>query len=396
MSNHFDGRLIPLEAFRGMAAFIVLLHHFFLGFSPLTTGLLDVARDADSLIGNPLFVFVNGTGAVSFFFTLSGFVLCWSLVRKPQPGKIIHAALKRWPRLALLVLLSTLISCTLFKLNLYYFDQAAQVSGSPWLSSFAYAGWTPEFEPSYLSAFVQGVTTFLTGVVTYNTNLWTMQPEFIGSLLVYLLAYLCVSRWQNSGQLLRLSWVAVFFFIFLKKLFPFVMGVMCCVHLLQAPRKSSWLASGLCMLLGLYGLGYMIPAEWYAWVQYLPDFWQKRSQTLLHTAGSLLIIYATMTNGQLFALFNGRLCQWLGRLSFTLYLIHVLVICSVSSYVYLLFTDHGWATHWVLWGTLLITIVGSVAASLPLSMLDDWWVRQVNQWVKRWWPVDSAPRTDAA
>jgi peptidoglycan/LPS O-acetylase OafA/YrhL len=31
MSNQLDGRLIPLEALRGMAAFIVLVHHFFFG-----------------------------------------------------------------------------------------------------------------------------------------------------------------------------------------------------------------------------------------------------------------------------------------------------------------------------------------------------------------------------
>jgi peptidoglycan/LPS O-acetylase OafA/YrhL len=386
MSNQLDGRLIPLEALRGMAAFIVLVHHFFLGFSPLTTGLLDVARDAHSLIGNPLFVFVNGTGAVSFFFTLSGFVLCWSLVRHPQPGKIAQAAIKRWPRLALLVLLSTLISCTLFKLDLYFFDQAAKVSASPWLAEFGYAGWTPAFEASYLSAAIQGITTFVTGVVTYNTNLWTMQPEFVGSMVVYGLAHWRVSRLQNGHQLLGMGLVAVFFLIFLKKLFPFVLGVMLCVQLLRVPAKSRLWVSGLCMLVGLYALGYMIAADWYAWVQYLPRFWQDRSQTLLHTFGSLLIIYATMTNEQIFQGLNGRLCQWLGRLSFPLYLVHGLVIYSISSYVFLLSSGSGLATHWVLAGTFLITVLVSVLSSLPLSVLDEWWVRQVNQTVKRWWP----------
>ena len=60
-------RLIPLEATRGIAALIVIVHHFFLGFAPQVTGLLPELRTPSSIIGNWYYVFFSGDAAVNFF-----------------------------------------------------------------------------------------------------------------------------------------------------------------------------------------------------------------------------------------------------------------------------------------------------------------------------------------
>lgn len=159
-AEHGNNRLIPLEAYRGIAAFIVLIHHFFLGFSPYTTGLLEQLRNKDSFIGQPFFALFNGTAAVGFFFTLSGFVLCWSYFNHENPQKLLLAFIKRFPRLAATVTITTVGSYFLFRLNLYYFHEASKISLSPWLDAFA-NGLTPGFEPSFIDSIVQGVTTFL-------------------------------------------------------------------------------------------------------------------------------------------------------------------------------------------------------------------------------------------
>ena len=44
-------KLIPLEAMRGLAAIIVLIHHVLLGFAPYISGLLPQARNANSFVG---------------------------------------------------------------------------------------------------------------------------------------------------------------------------------------------------------------------------------------------------------------------------------------------------------------------------------------------------------
>jgi peptidoglycan/LPS O-acetylase OafA/YrhL len=70
--QYSGNRLIPLEGFRGIAAFIVLMEHFFLAFSPYTTGKIDILRNTESIIGQWFYVFFNGTAAVIFFFHFLG------------------------------------------------------------------------------------------------------------------------------------------------------------------------------------------------------------------------------------------------------------------------------------------------------------------------------------
>lgn len=377
-------RLIPLEAYRGIAAFIVVVHHFFLGFSPTTTGLLAETRRADSLIGQPYFAFFNGTGAVSFFFTLSGFVLCWSYFNRENPGTLLLAFLKRFPRLVGVVTLTTVLSWALFKLGLYYFNDAAKVSASPWLASFAGAGLTPEFQPTFEEAFFQGLTTFFTGKSHYNSNLWTMQLEFFGSMVVYMLASFIATvlgyRYRLYAAIILLS-SALYYS---QHIFPFVAGVFLSSYL---AKKKVAIPTGASLLLigaGLYLLGYMIPKKSYSWVLLLPEALPTHfHQVPMHTLGALAIIFATLANRNVFDGLSGSFFRFLGQISFPLYLVHGLVICSLSSWVYLQMMARGYDSTTTLLVVFGVTAAGSVVASLPLSRFDDWWVTQVNA-VGRW------------
>jgi peptidoglycan/LPS O-acetylase OafA/YrhL len=96
MGIKYSHRLIPLEAARGIAAAIVVVRHYFLAFAPITR---------ESLVGFWYFAFINGTGAVNFFFVLSGLVLYWGFFRTGDIKKLKIALLKRLPRLAAPVLI---------------------------------------------------------------------------------------------------------------------------------------------------------------------------------------------------------------------------------------------------------------------------------------------------
>jgi peptidoglycan/LPS O-acetylase OafA/YrhL len=104
-------RLIPLEATRGIAAIIVLIHHFYLAFMPLKK---------EAMEGHWYYIFFNGTGAVYFFFVLSGFVLCWSYFHTGNLNLLKVALFKRLPRLAAPVLITTCTSFMLFYFGLYF------------------------------------------------------------------------------------------------------------------------------------------------------------------------------------------------------------------------------------------------------------------------------------
>lgn len=376
-------RLIPLEAYRGIAAFIVLIHHFFLGFSPSTTGLLLETRRADSMIGHPYFVFFNGTGAVSFFFTLSGFVLCWSYFNHEDQGKLLLAFLKRFPRLVGVVTVTTVTSWALFKFGLYHFNDAAKVSGSPWLASFAGAGLTPQFQPNFMSAVSQGLTTFFTGSSYFNSNLWTMKPEFFGSMVVYMLASFIATvlgyRYRVYAAIILLASA-----LYINQhIFPFVAGVFLSSYLAKKKVAIPTFASLLMIGAGLYLLGYMIPEKSYLWVSLLPALPTRLHAVCMHTLGALAIIFATMANRKVFERMSGSFFRTLGQLSFPLYLVHVLIICSLSSWVYLEMMARGSDSTTTLIVVFGVTAVGSVAASLPLARFDDWWVAKVNAVVRK-------------
>jgi peptidoglycan/LPS O-acetylase OafA/YrhL len=382
MPPYHDHRLVPLEAYRGIAACIVLVHHFFLGFSPLTTGLLPQVRDADSLIGAPYFFLFNGLGAVYFFFTLSGFVLGWSYFRRGDPAILLRAFVKRLPRLAGIVTLITVSSWALFATGLYVFTPAAELSGSPWLASFAGAG-TPPFEVGFVDALLQGLTTFFTGQATYNTNLWTMRPEFMGSLLVYLLAafiavVLAFRHLLAAGTLLA---IAALYQDAL--LFPFVIGVFCAARLARRPPVWPLPVALAVIVLGLYLLGYMIPEQSYRWVAWLPQGPADRMQTLLFTAGAICLIVATMASRPLYALLDRAPFRLLGLLSFPLYLVHIPVICSLSSALYLWLHAQGVGGTAQLVAVFAVTVLATVGLSLPLLRFDRWWVALVDAGARR-------------
>jgi peptidoglycan/LPS O-acetylase OafA/YrhL len=87
--------LVELEALRGLAAIVVLIHHFMLGFTPRFHGYL-YPDQPFSLMGTPAFALINGSGAVAIFFVLSGFVLSGGLFKSRSLRGALISAVKRW------------------------------------------------------------------------------------------------------------------------------------------------------------------------------------------------------------------------------------------------------------------------------------------------------------
>jgi peptidoglycan/LPS O-acetylase OafA/YrhL len=114
-AGHADARLPELDALRGIAAFLVLVHH--------AVQLIPRIRHPDIPgIGHlryvlmemtPLRIVEYGRGAVLFFFVLSGYVLTRALLQSGSPGLRAFAA-QRTVRLGLPVAASVLLSTGLY------------------------------------------------------------------------------------------------------------------------------------------------------------------------------------------------------------------------------------------------------------------------------------------
>lgn len=393
--NH--NRLIPLEAMRGLAAIIVLIHHVLLGFAPYISGLLPQARSADSLVGKWYFFLFNGTSAVTFFFTLSGFVLCWAYFNSGDRHQLLKAFFKRWPRLVGLVLITTLASYLIFKLGFYYYHPASLISNSTWLANFGCPtpycpdGWAIGFDPSLFEAFTQGITTFFTGNSSYNTNLWTMQQEFIGSIVVFLMAAF-IALILSFNYLFS---AAIIFSVWALSInpfmVPFVAGLFVSAIITKHKTKLALHYALLMMITGIYLLSYLIPEKDFAWVAHLqyPRLIVDNIRIIINTIASVLIIFAIMSNDFIFNKLNGRLFAFLGKLSFPLYLVHTLVICSISSLGFMTMHHYGYAHEQILIVTFLITIVSSIIICMPLIYIDALWLNKINHIVSKRYPPTS-------
>ena len=219
-------RLAYLETLRGLAALTVVFSHIF-----ATANLHGwAAWLALAAIHSPLSLLVNGRGAVIFFFTLSGYVLTLHALEANDTRMIVRGAVKRWPRFAGPVLVSTVMSWALWHFGLYFHTEAAKLAGNDWLVHFAYG--TPDLrnlpDMRLIAAVRQGVwSTFVSGEDSFNSSLWTMSYEFAGSFAIFLGAFLIV---LFRGGIIPGVMVPLAIF-----------GAMSYGDLLYVPLESAWL-----------------------------------------------------------------------------------------------------------------------------------------------------------
>lgn len=363
-----------LELLRGVAAIVVLLWHTMLAFRPAAIGIF-TNRPADSLQASFAFILFNGQSAVYLFFVLSSFVLVKRYVKTRRIQDLLLGAAKRLPRLAGPVLLTVLASCALFKLDLYFFKQAGALTGSPWLAGFAYA--SPVLSPATASlsdAFSQGTwRTFILGDNYYDSSLWTMWFEFWGSLMVFALA---PPIFFLHDRLAPLGWCVIAIgaimawqinFIFLA--FPLGLSL----HLIVASKlhMNTWVRT--CMVavaLALLGYaGHSVGVYKPLVILEVGGSTDTLRQTYVAILASIMLVYAVLTTENPPAWLSGKAAKILGDLSFPLYLVHVPVICSVGSWVFLASGSAALSAA--------ASILASIVAALPLIVFNNWWVAAV-------------------
>lgn len=177
-------RFEELEGLRGIAAIVVAIYHFLLAFylfSFLGPGsAIPNMRYENNLYGNPIMAFLSGTFAVAIFFVLSGFVLSIGFFQTKDINIIRKLAAKRYIRLMFPALASTLLCFIVILLGLSKLHEVASITHSSWLAD------TWLFSPNLFDAIKSGVyDIFVQGHSPFNNVLWTMTTEFAGSFLVF-------------------------------------------------------------------------------------------------------------------------------------------------------------------------------------------------------------------
>jgi peptidoglycan/LPS O-acetylase OafA/YrhL len=348
-------RIIRLEACRGIAAIVVVALHTVQAFSPNTRIAL-----SDSVF----YVLINGTAAVAFFFVLSGYVLTANFFASAAPNYMAAATIKRLPRLALLTTIATITSSLLWSFGLYRFNEAGHISGSKWLTSFGEAAGEGA-QLGLMGAIKEGAwRTFLAGNAQYDSSLWTMVHEFHGSLLVFAMAPFIVFVFaRRFVWLVLLSSAAIFHYADNYMLF-FIAGMTIAYYEPQLRKIASpWLTFGL-LATAIWPLSYGVQ----------PD--QPLSTLMIYgwLLGASFLVIAILCSSAAERIFDNRIGWLLGFISFPVYVIHVPIICSAGSAVFI-------ATNGGVMSAVLCTATLTFIIALPLAFIDKAWVRSMNSFV---------------
>jgi peptidoglycan/LPS O-acetylase OafA/YrhL len=337
-------RLIELDALRGIAAFIVVLHHAWLSLPNRPEWLQWLLETT------PLRPVAMGRQAVVFFFVLSGFVLTRALASQEdrQPGSVLSVpggasyAAQRAVRLGLPVLAAVLFSA-LLQSTLWSGPMPAEtphiVGSAAWEQMW---NWPSLLTQALLLSHGDGFQ--------LDPVLWSLVHEWRVALLLPLVLLL-------RGRLAVLGAIAL-------------------------------LGAGVARLAGMpegsVSLGESVPLTFAASAGFLPAFAAGAAlalrpvgrldhgqalaaglavAVLAMTAsdygviiGSVLLILLAQRDGTLAKMLRRPLPLWLGRISFSLYLIHMPVLLALTHLL----------RDWM--GPVLVAMM-AILLSLPLAAL---------------------------
>jgi peptidoglycan/LPS O-acetylase OafA/YrhL len=324
------------EAIRGLASLAVLIGHLLLAFWPeLYIGARNIPAGYPRLVRqfalSPLKIVYDSQFAVTVFFLLSGFVLSLSYFRTRSVEVLTSAAVRRYFRLMIPAAVSILLGYLLLRLGWMYNQAACRYmiehvgGGYGWLALFY------NFRPHFGHALKECVWDTFFANSTYNANLWTMSQEFLGSFVVYHF----LALFGNVRNRYLLYAVLAGAFVYSTRLFQldFLLGMMLCDAYVAGQARRFRLPPLLAAPVALGGM-YLVtfkPFGAYNWG------WLMLDKNLCYeTLGGVLLLGGVAFSPGLQRLFDNRVLTFLGKISFGLYLIHLCLICSLASGVYLL------------------------------------------------------------
>lgn len=316
-----ESRFHALDSLRGVAALMVLCTHVY-------------AMWPDELRGNlgwlnhtPLRLLINGSAAVTFFFVLSGFVLTLPFLTPRAPRYFVFI-LRRFCRIYLPFVVSLWLAFALRQ-----WVGGTEVAGT---SGWFYEQWRADFNLTDMAYHLA-----MTGTVqdmNLNSAIWTIICELRVALIFPLLIWFCrcpkrgligvvgvfaLCTWALmrvtpplDNALLDTNDVGVTFWVTGRQVPFFMLGIMLAQQrealmawMRAAPR---WLHGGIvCALVVIYCA---------------PHY---RMETALEGVAAVYGVLAVMTRPVLQNWLSVKPLLWLGRVSYSLYLVHIPVLFAL-------------------------------------------------------------------
>jgi peptidoglycan/LPS O-acetylase OafA/YrhL len=330
-SNYYDS---SADGLRGIAAMNVVIAHFLGAFYPSALhhhypNAFPSSNDGStlaSLLQFPIIsgFFFNGNFAVLVFFVLSGYVLTLPYHQAQGRAKLQQRLVARYFRLNIPIFFSIVVSYSIFELGGYSNIEAAQISKSDWFLN--YFNSQIAFKEFLNLAFWKSI---FFGDGRLNPPLWTLQVEFVGSLII-LLYFSLVGDTRNNPPRVLVAKVMVLclaaVFLFGRNSIYYVAIFLGAIVPLFRINRFAWIG----FVVGLYFGCYSYNSAAY---NFLPSFDYFNTKTTYSFLGAIFLTIS-IANGFASRVLNGQIFQFLGRLTFSLYLVHFIVLSSICSWMY--------------------------------------------------------------
>jgi peptidoglycan/LPS O-acetylase OafA/YrhL len=352
-------RYQALDGLRGVSALMVVFYHFG----------IDIFDQAGLFENN--FIVHTSYAFVDFFFVLSGFVIAhtyWSKLNSLSDFKLYM--IKRLARLYPLLLLTVLVF-VFFKLYAFYFTD--------------YGFNTPNYGLKQIVIETIEPLTFLNSVPLISTDAgmnppsWSISAEMI-SYLIFGLTMLFVKRYKSLIIFIWVGFSFSFLWVHDKYLYTgewgairaslnFGMGVLAYIFRSHFQTKKSFFE---------YAFLALLIATFY----FIDRSRNEMTNLILPFIFTFGVLIFSQERGVLSNLLQSKVAQFLGKISYSIYLNHFIVLWVF----YQLMTMLGWDRH--SYGLSVLSLVIIFALTILISSFTyEWvelpWGRKIKSWLIR-------------
>jgi len=324
-------RITALDSVRGIASLSVVVHHCFLAFPMfLNTNYHKPTTNAfvNLMAYTPFHFLWAGHEAVILFFILSGFVLSLPYLNHNKPTYLQYL-IKRIFRIYVPYLVVILTSSVLLTLNLHR-------HGISSLSDWFNTQWV---DPITIKTILQMIFMVENYTQNVNTATWSLIVEMRISLLFPIIIFFVAKvNWKQSiivGMMITFFIAVINNYIksdILNTIYYVPMFIYGATLAKYRERVSSIIITirpHIKMLIVLIGINLYI-------IKWLTPFKILHRQSIADcfiVLGSLIFISFAMSWPIFRELLEFRILQWLGNISFSLYLVHPVVLLTMVYYL---------------------------------------------------------------